>query len=296
MDMIITRALGKSYGRRVGLHRLDLIVPCGQVFGFLGPNGAGKTTTIRMLLGLLRPTTGEARILGHDCWQAAHRVKAEVGYVPGDLRLYPWLTADRALRLFGRIRRRALVARGLELADQFNLDPTVSVRRMSKGMRQKLGLILALAGAPQLLLLDEPSSALDPLMQKLLYRRLRELADRGHTVFFSSHTLSEVEQLCDRVVILREGSVVADERLDDLRRRAGHQVTIRWSAGSTPSEPPDGLLVIRRRTAATWQARLSGSPADLLRWLSHQSVDDLTIGQPNLESLFRAYYEHGTDA
>ena len=160
MSVIVADNLSKRYGRRLGIVGLDLTVPQGVVVGFLGPNGAGKTTTIRLLVGLLRPSGGGARIVGLDTWRQSHRIKTEVGYLPGDLRLYPWLTGRRALRIVGRVRGRDLSGSGCELAERFALDLNVRVRRMSRGMRQKLGLLLALVHEPKLLILDEPTSAL----------------------------------------------------------------------------------------------------------------------------------------
>ncbi|MCH7873570.1 MAG: ABC transporter ATP-binding protein, partial [Planctomycetes bacterium] len=173
MDIIDIKGLTKRYGRRVGIESLDLHVPAGTLFGFLGPNGSGKSTTIRVLMGLLRPTAGSARVFDLDAWRCSHQIKAEVGYLPGDLRLYPFWTCDSALRLISKVRRRDVCEAGRELAEEFELDTDVPVGSMSRGMRQKLGLILALAHRPKLLILDEPTSGLDPIMQKRLLRRLR---------------------------------------------------------------------------------------------------------------------------
>ncbi len=292
MSVIVVEQLTKLYGRRIGVRDLNLRVPEGMVFGFLGPNGSGKTTTIRVLVGLLKPTDGSARVFGLDCRRDSHRIKAEVGYLPGDLRLYPWLTLGIALPIFGRIRRRDLVDEGLRLADEFELDPTVRVRSMSRGMRQKLGLILALAHQPRLLILDEPTSSLDPLMQEKLYRHLRTIASAGRSVFFSSHTLSEVEQLCDRVAILRNGKLVADESLDELRSRAKRAVTIRWrdDARLETLQVPKFLDVFDKQ-GKQWQASLTGSARDLVQWTAGQPIDDMTIEQPDLARVFHRYYE-----
>jgi len=283
--------LTRRYGRRVGIQDLVLGVPAGTVFGFLGPNGAGKTTTIRVLLGFLRASRGRARIFGRDCWRDTHLIKREVGYLPGDLRLYSWMTGWDGLSIFGRVRRRELRDSGAELAARFGLDMDVPVRSMSRGMRQKLGLILALVHQPKLLILDEPTASLDPLMQDRLYEHLRKLAARGHTIFFSSHALSEVEQLCDRVAILREGRLVADETLDSLRNRASREVLIRWPTEAKPYEltAPD-FLEVRGCEGGQWRCSLRGSVNQLITWLSGRPVEDLTIGQPDLESLFRHYY------
>jgi len=291
--LIDLQALTRSYGSRRGVEAVDLQVPEGVLFGFLGPNGAGKTTAIRVLLGLLRPTFGTARIMGLDCWHASARIKADVGYVPGDLRLYPWLTGESALRLVGAVRRRDVMKGGRELAQQFDLDLKVRVRDMSKGMRQKVGLIIAMAHDPRLLILDEPTSGLDPLMQDLFRDLLRERCARGRTVFFSSHSLGEVEQLCDRLAIVREGRIVADASLADLRAKAGHEVTMRFRDAAAAEREPPAFLKGLVRNGLTWTAMLDGPPDPLIRWLAMLpplTIDVLTIGRPDLEALFRRYY------
>lgn len=292
MSVIVSKNLTKYYGRTVGVRDLTLEVPEGEVFGFLGPNGSGKTTTIRVLVGLLRPTGGAARIFGLDTWRDSHRVKADVGYLPGDLRLYHWLTARSAFQVVGRIRGRDLTANGRRLAEMFDLDLDVRVRTMSRGTRQKLGLVLALVHEPKLLILDEPTSGLDPIMQERLKDHIRGLASRGHTVFFSSHSLSEVQHVCDRVAIVRNGELVAHESLEMLRGRAMREVGIRWDTGRAEDVPaaPD-FLEVHHRTDRQWQCALHGSVPELIRWIADKPVADLSIGQPDLDSVFRRYYD-----
>ena len=290
--VISTHNLTRWYGSRRGVEGLNLEVPEGSLFGFLGPNGAGKTTTIRVMLGFLRPTSGAARMFNCDCWRESRRIKIDIGYVPGDLRLYPWLNGTSALRLFGSIRGRDLMRNGLDLAQRFALDMSVKVRNMSRGMRQKLGLILAMAHQPRVLVMDEPTAGLDPLMQVQLHEHLRELARSGYTVFFSSHSLSEVEQLCDRVAIVRDGRLVANSTLDELRRQAGRQVTIHWRdlAGATELQPPP-FLKLDQREPLQWSGALNGDVNELIAWLGRHPVQDLTIGSPDLESLFARFYQ-----
>ena len=292
MSVIETDQLTRRYGSRTGVERVSLRVDEGSLFGFLGPNGAGKTTTIRVLLGFLRPSEGRASLFGRDCWNAGRRIREDVGYLPGDLRLYPARTGDELLRVFGLIRRRDVMAPGRDLADRFTLDMSVPVRKMSRGMRQKLGLILALAHEPRLLILDEPTASLDPLMQEELLRYLRARAEQGHTVFFSSHTLSEVERLCDHVAIVREGRLVANEPLEALRSRARRRFTIRWSTATDAVDiKPPAFLTIDERRNRTWDGSLAGETPELVRWVATQPIEDLTIGHPDLDSLFRRYYE-----
>jgi ABC-2 type transport system ATP-binding protein len=291
MNVIRAIDLSKRYGRRTGVEGVHLEISAGEIFGFLGPNGAGKTTTIRLLLGFLPPTSGRAEVFGLDCWRQSRRIKRDVGYLPGDLRLYPWVNAATALKVCGRVRGMDLMPAGLALAERFRLETGVRVRQMSRGMRQKLGLILALAHRPRLVVLDEPTSGLDPLMRQALAACLRELAADGHTVFFSSHTLSEVEQLCHRVAIVRQGRVVADETLASLRSRARRQVTLvfRDAEAARDLQPPP-WLTLRERQADRWQCELVGTAEQLIGWLAGQPIRDVTIGPPDLESVFHEFY------
>ncbi len=290
--MIKAQNLTKQYGSFVAIDDVSFEVEQGEVLGFLGPNGAGKTTAIRLLLGFLRPTKGRASIFGLDCWQQSHLIKQEVGYMPGDIRLYPWLTVRRALHIAQDTRRGETIGRGMAVADRFQLDPDLVVRKMSRGMRQKLGLILALAHEPKLLVLDEPTSGLDPLMQESLTSLLRERAGQGCTVFFSSHTLSEVEQLCDRVAIVRAGRIVADEALDDLRQRARRELVIRFATTDDAQrlEPPEFIRLISRE-GDRWTGELDGEAGRLCQWMSGLPIRDFTIGLPDLNTIFRAQYQ-----
>lgn len=288
---VVLDNLTKRYGRHAAVEDVSLTVPFGTVYGFLGPNGAGKTTTIRILLGFMRASAGEARALGRECWGAGAALREEVGYISGDVRLYPWLTLRRALSLFSRMRGRDITAYGRRLGEQFELPPDVRVRAMSRGMRQKLGLIIALAHRPRLLVLDEPTAALDPIMQQTLYTHLRERAADGATVFFSSHTLSEVEGLCDRVAILRAGRLVEDEQLAVLRARARRRVTLRWSANGTA--PPPDLLEVEERWADGVRGWLIGEAPALIAWAAAHPVADMTLTAPDLDHLFHQYYRDG---
>jgi len=291
MNAIDARNIGKRYGSRVGIEGIDLKVEKGELLGFLGPNGAGKTTTIRILMGLLKADSGTANIFERDCWTESTAIKKDVGYLPGDLRLYPWMTLQRAIDLSGSLRKVDLSKPARELAERFKLEPNLLVAKMSKGTRQKLGIILALAHHPRLVILDEPTSGLDPLMQQELAKCLREMAAKGHTIFFSSHTLSEVQQLCERVVIVRSGKIVVDEPLDVLRSRAPRMVRITFASAQQASDiaVPESLRVDDRH-GSTWHGVLQGSTPELIAWAAGQSLRDIEISPPDLERVFGEFY------
>lgn len=292
MTVIHTDNLCKTYGTRRGVRDVNLSVAEGEIFGFLGPNGAGKSTTIRLLLGFLKSSSGSASIFGYDCWGRSHVIKQDVGYVSGDVRLYPWLTARKAFQIVGEVRNRDLMSNGLELADRFQLEPDLPVRKMSRGNRQKVALVLALTHRPKLVVLDEPTSGLDPLMQDTLADCLREMAQQGHTVFFSSHTLSEVDSLCDRVAIVKDGQIVADEQLIKLKQKAPRTVTMTFESESVAGQiqMPD-FATESQLAGDQWSFQLLGPAAELTKWAATLPIVDFSIGQPNLETLFRQYYQ-----
>jgi ABC-2 type transport system ATP-binding protein len=240
MSIIRMEQLSRSYGRRIGVDAADLEIDEGEIFGFLGPNGAGKTTTIRILLGFLRPTRGRAQIFERDCWRESPRIKRDVGYLPGDVRLYPWLTARRALRIVGRVRGVDLTARGAELAERFCLEMNLRVQSMSRGTRQKLGLILALAHWPRLLILDEPTSGLDPNQIRGVRQTIRRLGQEK-TILLSTHILQEVEAMASRVIVINEGRKVYDGTIEDIDPH--HRGLDHVFADLTGHDPVTGVLV-----------------------------------------------------
>lgn len=315
MPILETRDLSLSYGQRRGIERVNLSLESGRIFGFLGPNGAGKSTTIRVLMGLLRAASGTASIFNLDCWRDGAAIRRDVGYVPGDVRLYPWLTLARGLDFLSQVRGRDVRPLGMELAERFALEPKLSVRKMSRGNRQKTALILALAHRPQLLILDEPTSGLDPLMQDQLMQCLREQAQEGRTVLFSSHTLSEVEALCDRVAMIRNGQIVEDSSLAALQAKAPRRILLRLTPDSPPPDSlPPGVQLLwkpdHRQTGTpltsaealllsgiplehrghTWVLQLQGSCTPFLKWAADRNFPDVVLGPPSLETLFRRYY------
>lgn len=289
MDAICTRQLTKCYGRHPALAELDLRVPAGSLFGFLGPNGAGKTTTLRILLGLLRATRGTATVLGRDAWHEGPALRAEIGYLPGDVRFYDDLTGRATLDFLLAARGGRGGAEALRLADAFDLALDRRVRNYSRGMKQKLGLIAALMHQPQLLILDEPTTALDPLVRETLYTELRAVVAAGRTVLFSSHTLAEVEALCSEVAILRAGRLVEHERIEVLRARALRHVELRMGKGALPEPLPAGLAV-QTQQPGLLRGSWTGPPEDLVRWLARCHLTDVTIQPADLEDLFLTYY------
>lgn len=287
---IATHQLSKRYGRAFALRDLDFRVEPGRLFGFLGPNGAGKSTTIRLLLGLLRATRGRADVLGMDAWREGPALRRSVGYLPGDVRFYPTRTGRSTLRFFNAVHGGRHWTEALRLAERFGLSLEKRVGAYSRGNKQKLGLVCAMMHKPQLLILDEPTTALDPLVRASLYDELRAAVREERTVLFSSHTLAEVEELCDEVAVLRDGRLVEQERMSVLRERALRHVEIHWKPDAPrPTHGPRGLHVMQRAGAylrATW----TGPVDTLLSWLAAAPVQDVVIAPPDLDDLFLDYY------
>ncbi|MFF9034606.1 ATP-binding cassette domain-containing protein [Streptomyces sp. NPDC014892] len=283
--------LHKSFGRTHALAGLDLTVATGEVHGFLGPNGAGKSTAIRVLLGLLRADSGAARVLGRDPWADAVEVHRRIAYVPGDVTLWRNLSGGEVIDLYGRLRGGLDARRRADLVERFELDPTKKGRTYSKGNRQKVALVAAFASDVDLLILDEPTSGLDPLMEEVFQRCVREERDRGRTVLLSSHILSEVEELCDRVSIIRKGVTVESGSLADLRHLTRTTVTAELAG------PPNGLARlpgVHDLDVQGNRVRLQVDTAELnavLRSLTESGVRSLTSTPPTLEELFLRHYQ-----
>ena len=226
MTIVQTVDLRKSFGSVQALNGLDLVVRGGQIHGFIGPNGAGKTTTIRILLGMLKPSSGQASLFGRDAWRDAVDIHRRTAYVPGEVSLWPNLTGGEALDLFGRLRGKQDPRRRAELIERFDLDPSKKCGTYSKGNRQKVALIAAFASDAELFILDEPTSGLDPLMEQVFQDYVRELKVQGRSVLLSSHILSEVEKLCDFVSIIREGVIIESGSLEELRHLTSTHVAV----------------------------------------------------------------------
>lgn len=282
--------LVKRYGRTVALDGLDLEVGTGEVHGFLGPNGSGKTTTIRILLGLLRADSGTVRLLDGEPWHDSVRLHRRLAYVPGDVNLWPNLTGGETIDLLGRLRGGLDQQRRTELVERFDLDPTKKGRTYSKGNRQKVAIVAALASDVELLLLDEPTSGLDPLMEAVFQECIREIRAEGRTVLLSSHILAQVEALCDRVSIIRQGQVVQVGTLTELRHLT------RTSVEAETAQPVTGLADVTgvhdlRHTDG--RVRFAVDPAHLdsvMRSLTEYGLRNLTATPPTLEELFLRHY------
>ncbi|MDX2562636.1 ABC transporter ATP-binding protein [Streptomyces sp. TX20-6-3] len=283
--------LHKSFGRTQALDGLDLAVETGEVHGFLGPNGAGKSTTIRVLLGLLRADSGGVALLGRDPWQDAVALHRRIAYVPGDVTLWRNLSGGEVIDLYGRLRGGLDKAKRAELIERFELDPTKKGRTYSKGNRQKVALVAAFASDVDLYVLDEPTSGLDPLMEEVFQSCVREARDRGRTVLLSSHILSEVETLCDRVSIVRKGRTVESGSLTELRHLTRTSVTAELAAA------PDGLAHLPGVHGLDVQGLRVSLQVDtdkldaVLRSLTASGVRSLTSTPPTLEELFLRHYE-----
>ncbi|MBA8822722.1 ABC-2 type transport system ATP-binding protein [Saccharopolyspora lacisalsi] len=288
---IAVSGLTKHYGRSRALDGLDLGVRTGEVHGFLGPNGAGKTTTIRILLGLLRADSGSAHLLGGDPWRDATSLHHRLAYVPGDVTLWPTLSGGEVIDLLGRLRGGIDPRRRAELLDRFDLDPGKKARTYSKGNRQKVGLVAALASDVELLVLDEPTSGLDPLMEEAFRECVREERRSGRTVLLSSHVLAEVEALCDRVTIVRDGRTVESGTLSELRHLT------RTSISAELAGTGDGLAELSGVHDLSVDGdhvscEVDSSALDaVLRQLGSIGVRSLTSRPPTLEELFLKHYE-----
>jgi len=289
--------LTKRYGSLTAVSNLELTVNPGEIFGFLGLNGAGKTTTIRILLDLLRATSGRAFIFGHDCESEGLQARALIGYLPGELGVYLDLTGREVLEFLAGLNRQTIDPRyRQELQERLELDDSKlrrKVREYSTGMKRKLGLIQAFQADPPLLILDEPTEGLDPLMQESFYELLADVKRRGRTVFMSSHILSEVERLCDRIALLRKGELVLLSAIDDMRKLAARRVRVFFSE-DVPVIPnfPRGHEVVETELRS-WNLRVEGLLGPLLQLLSNLPVKDIAIEEAKLEDVLIKYYRNG---
>jgi ABC-2 type transport system ATP-binding protein len=294
--VIATEKLTKSYGEHRGIVDVDLQVNETEIFGFLGPNGAGKTTTIRILLDLIRPTSGRATVFGIETSVDPVGIHRRIGYLPGEFTLYDRLTGQQTIDYFANLRGGVDPIYQKNLVALLDLDPSRRFKEYSRGNKQKVGLVIALQHRPDLLILDEPTSGLDPLVQQSFFDVLREAKQDGRTVFLSSHVLSEVEKTCDRVAIIRDGRLVKVDRVDALRDLAHHQVELRFS-GPVPLAEFTSLPGVSDVAATdhTLSLRVAGAITPVVREASKYDLLDFVSREPSLEETFLAQYGRSTD-
>ncbi|MGN1019087.1 MAG: ATP-binding cassette domain-containing protein [Aristaeellaceae bacterium] len=292
MEAIRTNQLTKSYGKARGIIDLNLQVEEGEFFGFIGPNGAGKSTTIRTLLGLIQPTGGSAQVLGMDVTKDKQAILARTGYMPSEAACYPGMRVRDMLKLSARLRGIDCQAEARTLCERLQLDPGRKVEDLSFGNRKKVAIVCALQHRPGLLILDEPTSGLDPLMQREFFAILKERHAEGATVFLSSHVLSEIQRNCQRAAIIREGRLIACDRVEALSRTSARRVTVHGQLGL---EGLDGVRDLHQAEDGV-SFLYSGDMNALIRRLSGGRIADLTVAEPDLEEIFLHYYAEGGDA
>ena len=294
MDVVVqTEKLTKYYGQHRGVIEVDLAVTQGEVFGFLGPNGAGKTTTIRLLLDHIRPTGGRATIFGIETTEDPVAIHRRIGYLPGEFNLYDRLTGAQTIEYFANLRGGVDAAYQSSLIERLDLDPSRRYREYSRGNKQKVALVCALQHRPDLLILDEPTAGLDPLVQQTFFEVIQEATSEGRTVFLSSHIISEVERVCDRVAIIREGRIAEVDAVHALRALAVHHVELRFSS-APPIGDFEGLAGVSD-LAAEDEGRLirmqvAGSIGPVIRTAARHDLVDVVSREPNLEDIFLAHY------
>ncbi len=291
---LMVKGLTKSYGKVRALQGVNLQVQRGQIFGFLGPNGAGKTTTIRCLLDLIRPDGGMVQVLGINPQADPVTVRAQVGYLPGELSMEDNLKVEGQLRYYSDLRGNKIDWDYVrQLARQLDLDMRRSIKNLSKGNKQKVGVVQALMHRPKLLLMDEPTSGLDPLMQQEVYRLLKEARDDGATVFFSSHIISEVDALADRVAIIRQGVIVEEAEPQQLVSMALRRMQVRFKEAVDPTPLGDvaGVTLLSQSNGVVAYLQVEGEMDGLIKALAAFPVSDFEMERPSLEEIFLKYYK-----
>ena len=289
--VIQTERLTKSYGAHRGITELDLDVSQGEIFGFLGPNGAGKTTTMRVLLDLIRPTSGRAAVFGIETTKDPVAIHRRLGYLPGEFDLYDRLTGADTIAYFANLRGGVDAGYAAELVERLDLDPSRRFKEYSKGNKQKVGLVVALQHRPDLLILDEPTAGLDPLVQQTFFEIVREARADGRTVFLSSHIIDEVDRTCDRVAIIREGRLVQVDRIESIRRLAFHHVELTFSAPVAPAvfESIEGVSDLSVAGPIVTM-RVNGPIGAVIAAAAPHGLIDVVSREPNLEDVFLAQY------
>jgi len=290
MAIIETFALSKNYGKARGIENVSMQVEEGEIFGFIGPNGAGKSTTIRTLLNLIFPTSGSAKVFGLDVVKDSKEIRRQVGYLPGEVDYYDDMTAGNLLSYSAKFYNVESATRISELLETFDLDPGRRIHALSLGNKKKVGIIQCLLHQPRLLILDEPTSGLDPLMQRRFFEVLKEENKRGTTIFFSSHVLSEVQRLCNRVAIIKDGQILKTEEMDQLRGRQFRKVRIALRDENIEKLDIPGVIHASRDNG-TWHLLFSGDVNHLVSNLANYDLQNLWLEEPSLEEIFLHYYE-----
>ena len=288
---IAISALTKKYGTVQALNGVDLVVNPGEIYGFIGPNGAGKTTTIRILLGIIKADSGTATIFGKDAWKDATEIHQRISYVPGDVNLWPNLTGGEVIDLFVRLKKSGDTAYREELITAFDFDPTKKCRTYSKGNRQKVALIAAFSTDADVYILDEPTSGLDPLMEQVFRDCIRRVAAEGRTVLLSSHILSEVEQLCDRLSIISQGVIVDTGSLREMQHLTRNQVHVEATGDLGGLEKMDGVYDLTLKPGEAEFHLDNAQTAPVMAYLAGQGATRLVSTPPTLEELFMSHYE-----
>ena len=291
MDAIQITKLTKYYGKNRGIVELDLAIQKGEFFGFIGPNGAGKSTTIRTLLGLISPTGGNAQIFGMDVVKEKQAILQKIGYLPSEAAFYPGMKVKDGLKLSANLRKEDCSTEAKLLCERLQLDTTRKVEELSFGNRKKVAIVCALQHRPELLILDEPTGGLDPLMQKEFFDILQERNKQGTTIFLSSHVLSEIQRNCTRAAIIRDGKIIACDSVDALSQTNAKRITVH---GQVNLDKLDGVRD-RKEAGDSVSFLFGGDINDLIRVLSTCRVSDLTVTEPDLEEIFLHYYEKDGD-
>ena len=294
MSLVEVRELTKKFGNFTALDHVELTMDAGEICGFIGPNGAGKSTTIRVLLGMLKPTSGTVKIFGLDAWKDAVQIHKKVAYVPGDANLWPNLTGGEVIDLFLKMRGNGSPSKKKELLKRFELDPTKKCRTYSKGNRQKIALISAFASDADLYILDEPTSGLDPLMERIFQECVLEVKAEGKSVLLSSHILSEVEKLCDKIAIIRQGKIIETGTLSEMQHLTRTKLTIKTKETIPALQEVKGIHKLEQSDSEFVFQVDTEELGNIIQYISSFGIEKLESAPPTLEDLFMRHYE-GTE-
>ncbi|WP_392486163.1 ABC transporter ATP-binding protein [Haloimpatiens sp. FM7315] len=289
MSVIEVQNITKNYGHKKGVFNLSFTVEKGEVVGFLGPNGAGKTTTIRQLMGFIKPNKGEVRINGYDCFKQAYEIQKNLGYLPGEIAFMDDMTGNDFIKFVGQMKGITDFGYARELKDFFELNAMIKIRKMSKGMKQKIGIICALMQDPDILILDEPTSGLDPLMQSKFVELILNLKSKNKTILMSSHIFEEVENTCDKVIIIKEGCLVANESMEKIKKAKHKTFELTFCSNEEARKFKDSMKYSEIKENKV-VVHLKGNIKAFLKNLSRFNIDDINIRTQSLEELFMHYY------